>query len=91
MLEECKPDVVSICVPNQYHKEWSIAALEAGANVLCEKPICVTLADAKEIYAAARERGRIFMPVQERPHGGPHRTERYDQRRRSGRCVFWRM
>lgn len=64
MLEECKPDVVSICVPNQYHKEWSIAALEAGANVLCEKPICVTLADAKEIYAAAESAGRIFMPVQ---------------------------
>ena len=64
MLEECRPDVVSICVPNQYHKQWSIAALEAGANVLCEKPISVTLADAKEIYAAAERAGRIFMPVQ---------------------------
>lgn len=51
MLEECRPDVVSICVPNQYHKQWSIAALEAGANVLCEKPISVTLADAKEILS----------------------------------------
>ena len=36
MLYELKPDVVSVCVPNCFHKEYSVMALNYGANVLCE-------------------------------------------------------
>ena len=32
MLDEVKPDIVSVCTPNSYHKEQTIAALEAGAH-----------------------------------------------------------
>jgi predicted dehydrogenase len=64
MLEEVRPDVVSVCVPNMTHGKWSIAALEAGANVLCEKPISVNIKEARKIYTAAKKAGRCFMPIQ---------------------------
>ena len=61
MLAELKPDVVSVCTPNVYHKEWSIASLEAGAHVLCEKPIAPAYVDAVEMFAAAEAVGRILF------------------------------
>ena len=64
MLEELKPDFVAVCTPNQYHKEWTIKALQAGAHVACEKPIALTLADAKEMWAAAEKYNRRLFPCQ---------------------------
>ncbi len=37
MLDELQPDLISVCTPNVYHKQWSMAALKAGANVMCGK------------------------------------------------------
>ena len=48
MLRENKFDVVHICTANNTHKEFAIAALRSGANVLCEKPLALTVKDAKE-------------------------------------------
>lgn len=64
MLEELKPDIVSVCTPNVYHKQWTLAALKAGAHVLCEKPIATRVADAEEMYAAARAVGRALYTSQ---------------------------
>lgn len=64
MLEELAPDFVAVCTPNQYHKKWTIAALEAGAHVACEKPIAVTLRDAEEMWEAAERTGRRLFPCQ---------------------------
>ena len=64
MLEELKPDFVAVCTPNRYHKEWTIKALEAGAHVACEKPIALTLADAKEMWATAKKYNRHLFPCQ---------------------------
>jgi predicted dehydrogenase len=61
MLDELKPDIVSVCTPNAYHAEQSIAALESGAHVLCEKPISISHADAEKMYAAAEAAGKILM------------------------------
>lgn len=66
MLDELKPDLVSVCTPNVYHKEWSIKALEAGAHVMCEKPIALTYQDAKEMFETAERCGRILFPCQSR-------------------------
>ena len=57
------PDIhaVSICVPNLYHADAAIAALEAGKHVLLEKPLCTTLEDAYRIQAAVNRSGRILM------------------------------
>ncbi len=64
MLDEVKPDFVAVCTPNMYHRQWTIAALQAGAHVACEKPISLTYADAKEMWDTARACGRMLFPCQ---------------------------
>jgi predicted dehydrogenase len=61
MLAECKPDIVSVCTPNMHHKDPTIGALKAGANVLCEKPMTTTYVNATEMFNTAKAAGRILM------------------------------
>lgn len=61
MLDEVEPDIVSVCTPNAYHEEHAIASLEAGAHVLCEKPIATSHDDAVEMYEAAEAEGKELM------------------------------
>ena len=61
MLAEQKPDIVSVCTPNAYHKEQTIGALKAGAHVLCEKPVATCCADAVEMFDVAEAAGRILF------------------------------
>lgn len=64
MLEEQRPDVVSICAPNVLHKEYTMLALEYGANVLCEKPLAPTCADVHEMFTYAEKQGKLLMACQ---------------------------
>ena len=64
MLERERPDVVSVCVPNCFHKQYTAMALEMGANVLCEKPLAFTYADAKELFDLANRNGKNLMACQ---------------------------
>ncbi len=50
-------DIVSITTPNHMHHEMALAALAAGKHVWCEKPMALTLAQAAEMAAAARDAG----------------------------------
>jgi predicted dehydrogenase len=50
---------VSICSPNVAHYAQSMAALAAGKHVQCEKPIAMTLAEARSMVAAARQAGVV--------------------------------
>ena len=52
------PDIVLIAAPPSVHAELSIAAMEAGAWVLCEKPLCASLAQFDLISEAERRTGR---------------------------------
>jgi len=53
-----QPSVVSVCTPTFLHAPITLAALAAGAHVLCEKPIALTLADAQAMQNAAVASGR---------------------------------
>ncbi len=64
MLDEQSPDLVSICTPNNHHKEWILAALRSGADVICEKPMTLTQHDAQEVFAFAKAAGRRLFPCQ---------------------------
>ena len=64
MLNIHKPDLVSVCTPNLHHKEFVKKALEAGANVLCEKPLATTYKDAKELFDLAQKNGKVLMACQ---------------------------
>src|SRR5579884_1066875 len=49
MLKSEHPNIVHICTPPFNHTELAIAALEGGAWVLCEKPLCGSLAELARI------------------------------------------
>ena len=61
LLAQTEIDAVSVCVWNSAHAECTIAALEAGKHVLCEKPMATTTAEAKAMAAAAKENERLLM------------------------------
>jgi predicted dehydrogenase/sugar phosphate isomerase/epimerase len=50
-------EVVSVCVPTCLHAEVSLAAINLGQHVLCEKPVALRLEDAERMRAAAQQRG----------------------------------
>jgi predicted dehydrogenase len=50
-------DAVDICVPNNLHKEISIAAAEAGKMILCEKPIAMDVAEGEAMCEAVEKAG----------------------------------
>ncbi|MDB6094345.1 MAG: oxidoreductase [Verrucomicrobia bacterium] len=58
MLKVEQPDIVLIAAPPGLHADMSIAAMEAGAWVLCEKPLCASLAEFDRITAAEQKTGR---------------------------------
>lgn len=61
MLSSTKPDGVIVSTPTEVHLEPTVAALEAGAHVLVEKPIAATVAEADEIVGKSAETGRHVL------------------------------
>ncbi len=74
MLAEEKPDFVDICTPPLTHCPLAIQAIQAGAHVLVEKPMAISLNEADEMVSAAREKdvklcvihNLLFSPVIQR-------------------------
>jgi Predicted dehydrogenases and related proteins len=64
MLEEIRPDIVSVCTPNSFHAEQTITALRHGAHVICEKPLALKYSDAVKIFDEARAAKRHVFPCQ---------------------------
>ncbi len=60
LIDDPAIDALYIPLPNALHAEWTIRALEAGKPVLCEKPLCGTLADTERVLAAARRTGTLL-------------------------------
>jgi predicted dehydrogenase len=61
MLEDAHPDAVIVCTPPNTHRKLSEIALSAGAHVLCEKPLAITVEDAEAMVHAAEKAGRALM------------------------------
>ena len=59
-LAEAKPDLLYIATPVFLHARQTIAALRAGAHVLCEKPMALSYAEALSMQQAADETGRTL-------------------------------
>ena len=57
------PDIDAIYnpLPNSHHREWTVRALEAGKDVLCEKPIAANADEAHEMAEVADREGRVLM------------------------------
>jgi len=61
LIDDPLVDVVYINLPNHLHAKWSIAALAAGKNVLCEKPFAMDLVQAAAMAEAAKESGKLLV------------------------------
>lgn len=57
-------DIIDVCTPNNYHAPLSIAAMEAGKHVICEKPLAPTPAQIRDMIAARDRTGRLLMTAQ---------------------------
>src|SRR5262245_25974825 len=66
MLRELRPDFVLNVTPPAAHHAVALAALEHGAAVLTEKPLATSLAEAREMIAAAERAARLLMVSQNR-------------------------
>ena len=61
LLADGAIDAVYIPLPNGMHHRWTIAAAEAGKDILCEKPLALSKAECREMSAAARANGVLLM------------------------------
>ncbi len=61
VLTDSSVDAIYIPLPNHLHLPWTIKALSAGKNVLCEKPLSCTAGEAREMAAAAHDNRLILM------------------------------
>ena len=63
LLADGEVELVDLCVPTPLHVPQTIAALQAGKHVLCEKPLARTSALSREIVSAAKSAESFFMPA----------------------------
>jgi predicted dehydrogenase len=61
LLADPDVDAVYVPLPNHLHPEWTMRAARAGKHVLCEKPLAMTAAEAREMVAACEDAGVRLM------------------------------
>ena len=70
MLETAKPDLVAIITPHNTHADLATKCLEAGASVVCEKPMAITLEECDRMIAIAREKDLLLSVYHNRHWDG---------------------
>ena len=75
-LAEIKPEIVVCVTPPEAHREVAVAALEAGAHVITEKPLASSMDDAAHMAEAARLAGRHLAVSQNYRYSAPALTVR---------------
>jgi len=67
MLKDLSIKAVDICVPHWLHHRLAIDSLKAGKDVICEKPIAMTLKEADDMIGTAKKLGRrLFIEMNQR-------------------------
>jgi 1,5-anhydro-D-fructose reductase (1,5-anhydro-D-mannitol-forming) len=85
-------DAVYIATTNEKHKEQALAAARAGKHVLCEKPLALTLSDAREMVGACRKAGVVMATNHHLRNAASHRAMRDAVKAgRIGRPLFARV
>jgi predicted dehydrogenase len=77
MLREKDLDIVEVATPDHWHALAMIAAVQAGADVYCQKPISVDVTEGQAMLAAARKHGRVVQVGTQR-RSTPHLIEARD-------------
>jgi len=73
MLAQEDLDAVAVVLPNHLHKMATIAALQAGKHVFCEKPMALTVADCNEMIAASERARKAIQIGTQRRHGNGYK------------------
>jgi predicted dehydrogenase len=68
MLEKTRPDIVSVCTPPALHSEHTLAALDHGCHVFCEKPLADDLMQVDEIVRASEQAQRHVVVNTQYPY-----------------------
>ena len=76
LLADPKVDAVYISTTNELHKAQTLAAAAAGKHVLCEKPLALTLEDAREMVAACDSAGVVMGTNHHLRNAASHRKIR---------------
>lgn len=62
-LRHCRPDYLTVCTPNYLHCRHTLEGLDAGAHVICEKPIVLTCDEHRLLSERERTSGRCVFPI----------------------------
>src|SRR6516162_1513846 len=99
MLREKDLDIVEVATPDHWHALPTIAAIQSGADVYCQKPISVDVVEGQAMLAAARKYNRVVQIGTQR-RSTPHLVEARDQIVREGKlgkiglveiCCYYHM
>jgi predicted dehydrogenase len=99
MLQEKDLDIVMVSTPDHWHALISLAAMQAGADVYCEKPISVDVVEGQTMLATARKLGRVVQ-INTQRRSTPHLIEARDNLLRTAKlgkighvemCCYWHM
>ncbi|MDR1891976.1 MAG: Gfo/Idh/MocA family oxidoreductase [Oscillospiraceae bacterium] len=60
LLEKSDAELVYVLTPNRWHSEISVAALQSGRHVMCEKPMAINYAEALRMVEAAKQSGKLL-------------------------------
>ena len=66
VFDDANVDIITIATPNEWHMPLAIQAMEAGKNVICEKPVCMNSDELQKMIDASNRTGKLFTVHQNR-------------------------
>jgi hypothetical protein len=72
LAEQTQLDAVLIATGDRWHALASVLAMQAGKDVYCEKPACLTMAEGEMVVKTAQRYGRVYQTGAQRLSEGPH-------------------